>query len=264
MTTFLAYVDESGDDGFPSYSSPIFVLSTIYLRATDWREVLDGLVEFRRRMKSAFGLPVKTEFHSRQFLLNKKPYRELQLDDATRIDVISHYCDVLAQLSIRVVNVGILKPRIAQNGYDVLDWAVKMGVQRVENDLRSANAPDARFVIISDEGRVAKMARTTRRLQRFNPISSHFGASYRQELNRLIEDPLPKRSDRSFFIQSADLLAFITHLHLTRETGIGSIHGRMPTLADATCVTRWLQRLLPVLNTRANSSHPFGIKLHPT
>lgn len=263
MTTYLAYVDEAGDDGFPKYSSPLFVLASCYLATIEWRRTFERLIEFRRELKRQFALPVKIELHARQFLLNKNPYRDLGLSDAQRIEVISQFCDFLATLPLRAITVGIVKPRIRRIDYDVLDWAVKLAVQRVENDLRRRGADSYRFLIVSDEGRVGKMTRTTRRLQRFNPIQSQYGADYRREIELMVEDPLPKRSSESFFIQVADLLALIVHLHLTRDIPVGTLHGRLPAAADASCVIGWLTRLKPILNLQANPGHPFGIKIHP-
>ncbi len=37
---YIAYYDESGDDGYPRYSSPLFVLSVTYLHYLNWKDVL--------------------------------------------------------------------------------------------------------------------------------------------------------------------------------------------------------------------------------
>jgi len=66
----LVYYDESGDDGYPQYSSPLFVLSCIYLPAVDWREDFEILAAFRRTLAHDFHFPFKTELHTREFLLN--------------------------------------------------------------------------------------------------------------------------------------------------------------------------------------------------
>ena len=71
----IVYYDESGDDGYPKYSSELFVLSAVYMPYLAWHGNFDALHSFRRRLKKKYGLPVRTEFHTRQFLVNKKPYR---------------------------------------------------------------------------------------------------------------------------------------------------------------------------------------------
>jgi len=70
---FVAYDDESGDDGCPQYSSPIFVLSALYLHHLDWQDIYGRIVTFRRRLKKDFDFPVKLEMHTKYFLPDKRP-----------------------------------------------------------------------------------------------------------------------------------------------------------------------------------------------
>jgi hypothetical protein len=103
-------------------------------------------------------------------------------------------------------------------------------VQRIENDLRHTGTDESRFIVITDPGRVGKMRKTTRKVQRINYIPSRFGPySYRREIERMIEDPLPKDSRESYFIQSADLITYLVYLHTHFQKGVGT------TRAD----TRW-------------------------
>jgi hypothetical protein len=131
----IAYFDESGDDGFPSFSSPLFALSATYLHYLNWRPVFEQILEFRRQLKTDTGFPVKVELHAKYFLLNKNPYRQFGFADADRVRVISAFCDLVASLELKFVNVVIVKPRILMKDYNVLDWALKMSIQRIENDL---------------------------------------------------------------------------------------------------------------------------------
>jgi len=74
---YLAYYDESGDDGYPSMSSPIFVLTTVYIHNKDWKENYLRIYNFRRSLKTKYGLPVKLELHTRDFIQDKNPYHGL-------------------------------------------------------------------------------------------------------------------------------------------------------------------------------------------
>ncbi len=261
---YIAYYDESGDDGFPETSSPFFVLTALYLDHQKWQETFGLIADFRRRMKTAFGLPVRVEMHAKGFLLNKNPYRTLQIPDARRLSVVEHFCDLIGSLDVRIINVVIVKARIRNQNYDVLDTALTYSVQRIENDLRSVQGPNEKFLMITDSGRVGKMRKTTRRLQRFNPIPSKFaGGTYRQEIATMIEDPLPKDSKESYFIQLADLVACIVYLHAIGETGIGSYPRRLQEFVSNTTVENWMQRLKPRFNLQAARGEPYGIKYHP-
>jgi hypothetical protein len=260
----LAYYDEAGDDGFPKYSSPLFVLSALYLHYLNWKKAFETIREFRQQLRSDFGLPVKTELHTKYLILGKDPYRDLKMSDATRLEIVGLFCDLIATLDIRVVNVAIVKQKIIKKNYEVLDTALTYSVQRIENDLKPAVNPENRFILITDPGRVGKMRKTTRRVQRFNYIPSKFATSpYRSDIRCLIEDPLPKDSSESFFIQLADLVAQIVYYHALIETGSGTYPSRAPTQLSAKLVESWLDRLSPSLNLQASSSHRFGIVYHP-
>lgn len=71
---YIAYFDESGDDGYPDYSSPLFVLSCVYMHHSKWKENHDKVLEFKRKLKEDYDFPVKTEFHTKQFIQDKDPY----------------------------------------------------------------------------------------------------------------------------------------------------------------------------------------------
>ena len=260
----IAYFDESGDDGFPSYSSPHFVLSTLYLHYLNWKASYEEVQQFRRNLKATYDFPVKLELHTKQFLLNKRPYRSLNLADQQRVTILDLFCDLVASLDVRVINISIVKDLIQYPNYKVLDTAVKYAVQRIENDLDPAQNPHERFMIITDPGRVGKMRKTTRRIQRINYVPSKFSpTSYRSEIKSLIEDPLPKDSKESFFIQLADLVAYVVYQYSIVETGFGSFHNRMPSLVNNQKVMDWMDRLRPSLNLKATANDPYGVVFHP-
>ena len=43
---FIAYYDESGDDGYPNYSSPLFVLTSLYLHYLNWKDTFHKIFQF--------------------------------------------------------------------------------------------------------------------------------------------------------------------------------------------------------------------------
>ena len=49
---FFLYVDESGDSGNVSGSSPIFVLSGLVLHELKWQPTLDAVITFRRSLRA--------------------------------------------------------------------------------------------------------------------------------------------------------------------------------------------------------------------
>ncbi len=239
----LAYFDEAGDDGFPQYSSPLFVLTSVYLHYMNWKPIFEAVRNFRRHIKTVYDLPTSMEMHTRDFLLNKKPYVILQLGFQQRTEIIGLFCDLIASLELKVINTVIIKPRIQKSDYEVLDTALKFTVQRIENDLNPRNNPSHKFMIITDPGRVGKMTRTTRKIQRINFIPSKYGAVYRKEISSLIEDPLPKDSSESYFIQIADLVSYIVYLYASSNIPNYTYPKRMGDFVSPDIVREWMERL---------------------
>jgi hypothetical protein len=214
-------------------------------------------------LKEDYGIPVKFEMHTKHFLLNKKPFRPLGLSDEDRLSIIDRFCELISGIDVNTVNVVIDKTKIKSTKYKVLDNALTYSVQRIENDLRK-NDPDKNFLIITDEGRVAKMRSTTRRVQQFNYIpSKYYSRPYRDEIKLLIEDPLPKDSKESHFIQIADLISYIVSLYYVYKFGVGKVPNRLPENIDQTRVLSWMEKLKDSLNTEASSRDPYGVVCYP-
>lgn len=261
----LAYYDESGDDGFPNYSSPLFTLSALYLHYLRWQDTFDRFKDFRQQLKNQWGFHVGEEMHTNDFLRGKQPFDRYGFSLQDRVAILGELCDAIATLDIRIVNVVIVKPRIQSRGYDVLDTAVTYSVQRIENDLDPRRNPDVRFVFITDEGRVGPMRKTSRKIRRYNPIPStrRPGTTYQQPIESLIEDPLPKDSAQSYFIQMADTVAYVVYLYAALSTGSATIPNRLQPTVDQQVVEGWMDRLRPSLNTAAAAADPYGVKMHP-
>ena len=260
---YISYYDESGDDGYPHYSSTLFVLASIYLHHLNWKDIYNTIHSFRNQLKADFGLPTKIEMHTKYFLLNKKPFRQFNLSNEDRILIIDLFCDLISQLELKVINVVINKSKINVPRYNVLDRALTYSVQRIENDLKKLD-PTKKFMIITDEGRVGKMRSTTRKIQKINFIPSRFGSeSYRQEIKSLIEDPLPKSSKQSYFIQFADLIAYIVFLYINQKLQISPKPNRLPEIIDNKKIINWMDRLEGSLNTEASSDDKYGVVCYP-
>jgi len=261
---YIAYYDESGDDGYPRYSSPFFVLSALYLHYLDWQPIFEEVRALRRNLKQRFDLPVKTEVHTRPLLLNKKPYRSLGLLPHERVAIISAFARLIGRLPLKVVNVVIVKPRIRKPDYQVLDTALTYSIQRIENDLAPDQNPDVKFMMITDPGRMGKMRKTARRMRRINFIPSKFGpGSYRREIQTLIEDPLPKDSRESYFIQMADTISFIVYLHTAYTLKLAHVSNRLAAIVSPTQIALWMDMLKGSFNLQASRKDAYGIVYHP-
>lgn len=160
---YIAYYDEAGDDGYPKYSSPLFVLSAVYLHYSNWKDIFENIRNFRKQLKRDYNIPVKIEFHTRHFALNKNPYRSLQISDDDRLSILKLFCELISNLDMRIINIVINKKNVVTKDYNVLDNALKYSIQRIENDLIKSSK---KFMIITDQGRIGKMRMTARKIQK--------------------------------------------------------------------------------------------------
>lgn len=81
----------------------------------------------------------------------------------------------------------------------------------------------------------------------------------REEIKLLIEDPLPKDSKESHFIQISDLVSYIVSLYSVHTLGVGTVHNRLPKTIDQVKVISWMNKLKNSLNTEASSRDPYGV-----
>ena len=261
---YLSYFDESGDDGNPG-SSLLYVQTAIYVHHQHWNDTFEALYEFRRRLKTDYGLPIRLEIHVKPFLLNKRPYQRLNIQEETRVEIIDKLCGFLATLPLKTLNVAIDKAKIIRlSGYDILEKAMEYTIQRLENDLKK-NDPSSSFLIITDEGRVGKMRRIARKVRRMNNIPSRFqpGTYLDAKITKLIEDPLPKSSDQSYFIQASDFIATVTYYYQLHKLGKLSFPSRFPKSVNSARIEVWMNTLFPILNTHASYSDQFGVVCYP-
>jgi len=261
---YIVYYDESGDDGVPG-SSKLFLLSAVALHHQNWHDTYSQLQSFRSLLKAQHRIPIRTEFHTRPFLLNKNPYRDLSLSDDERLLILDKWCEFLGnQSALMITNVAINKTAVPSEGhYPVLDNAVTFSVQRIENTLKNT-APGEKFLIITDDGRIGAMRKTTRRIQKVNFIPSKIDLRpYRQEISLMIEDPLPKKSAESYFIQVADLISYVVATHLARTKLQAALGNRLPKQLDDQRIRSWMEKLKPVLNLKASTTDPYGIVCYP-
>jgi hypothetical protein len=261
---YLVYYDEAGDDGYPRYSSPLFVLSAVYFEHLHYRDYFERMRAFRYMLQKDYGLPGRWEMHTKGFLTHNKPYNQLQLDSSQKIEIITQYCNFAATLGIKVINVTIVKPRIQRTTYNVLDNALTYSVQRIENDINSLNRPDERFMVISDQGRLASMRKTTRRLQRMNFVPSKYGTPPRRmEIAKMVEEPLPKDSKESYFVQLADMISYVVYAYSVITTKVAQLPKRLSAYVSEGQVRAWMDMAKPAFNLNACPKDPYGIMYHP-
>ena len=248
------YVDESGDSGLVSSPSRFFVLTGIVLHELRWNAYLDQIVDFRKRMRTNFGLLMRDEIHSAHMI--NRPGTLIRIPRNDRLTIIRHFANELAAMpDINIINV-VVDKQSKGAGYDVIENSWRALIQRFSNTMSHRNFPgpanaDDKGMVLPDMGEVKKVTEVLRRMRRFNPIPNQpaHGAGYRNILiSNLVEDPFFKDSRQSYFIQAADLAAFLLYQRLAPSS-----------YAKKKGVNKYFSRLSGVLCKVAANVDPDGI-----
>ena len=251
---YLMYVDESGDTGLDGSPTDHFVLGGFVVHEADWLDYLGRLVAFRRRMGAAFGMPLRAELHSSHLLT--RPGALVRIAKNDRLTIIRAFANEIAQLAhARCICVHVDKTT-KDPGYDVFESAWTVLIQRFSNALACGDLPRGTGVgekgmVFPDDTDQAKLKRLLRRMRRFNPIPDQvqFGAGYRDiAVDRIIEHPSFRDSAESYYIQVADLIAFLLYQQIAPSAYMRKTGGQT-----------YFRRLAPLLPTQASNSDPRGI-----
>lgn len=261
METYLVYCDETGDDGIVKTSSDHFILTSLYMPASAWKNNFDQVQQLRKSLKSDFGFHVSQEMHTKNFMTDKNPYRDYHWDLKTRQEILVRYGKTISQLDLTIVNVIIDKNYInTPDRYNVLENALKYSIQRIER----ASKGQWNYIIITDKGRIAPMRATARAIRVYNPIPSKFEyGTINQPIRNMLEDILEKDSSESYFIQICDFVSYFVHLYFSAIEKGNKLPNRVANLIDETFVKRMLLTLKPRINLKASSSHELGFVIYP-
>ena len=128
MDTYIAYFDETGDDGITTKSSSEFVLSSIYMPSEKWQENYDKFKTFRKELRKWTGLNVLEEIHTMHFLRDRGPYKNFGWSREQKQEILLDYAQAISSLNIKAVNVIIDKTRIANQNYPILERDVTLRI----------------------------------------------------------------------------------------------------------------------------------------
>jgi len=251
---YLMYIDESGDSGMRNSPTRYFVLTGVVIHELRWNEYLARMIEFRKRIRNSFGLLLREEIHSARML--NKPGDLVRIKRNDRLSIIKYFVDEIASMQdLSIINIVVDKQGKAED-YDVLDNAWKVLMQRFSNTMSHRNFPgpanpDDRGLIIPDMSEVKKITEILRKMRRYNPIpnQTEYGAGYRNLLvTNFVEDPYFKDSAKSYFIQAADVAAFVLYQRICPSSYMKKKSGH-----------NFFKRLGRVLCTVASTKDPDGI-----
>lgn len=127
------------------------------------------------------------------------------------------------------------------------DWAFERLLNRINRTMEEWNN---HAMLICDEGKEAEYTRLVRKMSVYNPIPSRFGLwqdtgqpTKNITLSKIIEDPIFKESDKSYFVQMADFCAYgllrrEQHLASKNKYGIHQAFDELKKVAVRACNLR--------------------------
>lgn len=195
----LTYLDESGDDGIATGSSPLFVMAGVGIEGAEWRPMLRKIGSLRRKWSDSWGVPEGVELHTRALMLGKHPYSDLGVRrEAARAILVD-----VAEL---------LKGGELTAGCFVMDKTGATGgvLQRTLAALVNEGAGRHRMYL-SDRGRVPAM----RRILEAEAADAE-----------VVESIVELDSASSPFIQLADAMATAAHVAWSTRLGL-PVHARI-------------------------------------
>lgn len=213
---YLVYVDESGDTGLTSSPTNYFVLSGLVVHESQWRKLLDDVVQFRTNMRNFYGLKLREEMHAAHFF--SKPGKLLRIPKHDRLQICKRAIDFQESLDyIRLVNV-IVKKADKTPPFDVFGTAWNRLIQRIDNTIQYGNFPNGygksvdKAIIIPDQTDNKKLTGLVRKMRRYNPVPNLGAPGYRMlQTNLILEDPYFKDSAGSLLHQLVDINAYFLY-----------------------------------------------------
>lgn len=204
----LVYLDDSRDES-------LCVCTALVISADQWHDALTQIRQWRRALKRSDGIFVYKEFHAWKFVSGRGRISDRAVAKGRRCEIFREALGVLRDLpSVSLFNA--VFPRAAD----------LTAFERILNRInRTMQDRDSYAMLIWDQGKEAEYRRLTRRMRIRNPIPSMFGewepGTYAKDipLDRIIEDPVFKDSEQSYFIQLVDFCAYAL---LRRERPIPS------------------------------------------
>jgi len=203
----LAYIDESGDDGVRGSRS--YALGCVMIDAADWTDTFDQMIAFRRFVKDRFGVPIRAELKANYLLRNGGVLRRHPLGERARFGLYRSFMRLQPKLGIETFAV-VVDKQAAVNKFATArptsDVAWEYLLQRLE---RRAHYEETEILIVHDEGDELTVRKRARRARRAGTAGSNTGIGVLNvPFTRLIDDPVPRNSQQSYFLQLADMNAY--------------------------------------------------------
>lgn len=214
----FAYVDESGDPGSPFGPRPgsdAYSLGVVLIPAHEWTHALDTALRFRRWLRSTFGVPLRAEIKAHYLVKNRGWFKGKHLSTKQRKYILASHLRLAAAMNAHAFAVyldkrTLMDPSIPRSGSrDPEEQAWLTLFQRLALTYQRANSTPTPIHLSHDEGSNSVVRYQARKARRFLTAGQAYGASQvRLPSGWLIDDPVPRNSTDSYFIQLADMVAW--------------------------------------------------------
>ena len=205
----LIYIDDSHDQ-------QIHVFSALVIPEESWHRTFQAVREYRRRLKNEFGIYVHKELHAWKFVSGRGRPSSRIATKWERAEIFKGLLELVSTLPDVYLFNTVFPHRQDERALERL-------LNRLNRSLLSWNT---RGLLILDQGKDAQYTRLVRKMCVYNPIPSMYGqwhgtgTSWQNiPLARIVEDPIFKDSQKSYFIQLVDFCAWAL---LRRENPVPS------------------------------------------
>lgn len=215
---YIMYVDESGDIGLVNSPTKYYILSALVVHENRWYEALDELIEFRKMLRNTKKLKLREEIHAAHFI--NKPGELIRIPMYERVDILKQCIQWINNRKyLNVFSIRIDKTSAQYDSKEkVFETAWNYLIQRFENTLeyRNFNGPnfgDDKGIIFTDKTDEVKLKLIYRKMRKFNPVPNNrelfMEGSRMLNVKMIIEDPVHRDSNNSYFIQLVDVIAYM-------------------------------------------------------
>jgi hypothetical protein len=202
VSIHFAYVDESGDSG--AGGSRSYSLACVLVDSDTWPDRFDRLIDYRRHLRTLFGLPVRAELKANHLLRNAGAFRSLGLSESARFAIYRQTMRLHAKLGFKTFAILVDKANHPNRTADDIAWEYLL--QRLE---RFTTYGGEQALVVHDEGNTPAIRALARKSRRAGTAGSMMGTGVLQRpFSRLLDDPVPRDSSQSYFLQLADLAAY--------------------------------------------------------